>query len=71
MGSYFLMVKAPVSVAMNESFSEEPAVVDWMEKDPENFKVPETPRYFPVPESTLAVPLTSTTVGAAWPTAQA
>ena len=65
------MLKTPVSVALKASLSLEPAVVDLMENEPVNLRVPDTPLYLPRPPVTLATPFTLTEVGALSPAAQA
>ena len=64
------MVKVPVSVALNASLSEEPAVLDVTLKDPLKLNVPETPLYLPEPPVTFATPFTLTLVGVLVPAAQ-
>jgi len=44
-----LIDKVPVSVALNESLSLDPAVVDWIEKLPLKLRVPVAPLNLPVP----------------------
>jgi len=61
----------PVSVALNESLSLDPAVVDWIEKLPLKLRVPVAPLNLPVPLKTFATPLTVTGDGAALLTAHA
>src|ERR1700722_11382046 len=60
-----LMVTATVSVELNESFSVEPAVVAWIEKEPLKLSVPVAPLNLPVPLRIFATPVTVTGVGAA------
>jgi len=60
-----------VSVALNESLSLEPAVVDWIEKLPLKLSVPVAPLNLPVPLRTVARPFTVTGDGAALLTAHA
>ena len=60
-----------MSVALNESLSLEPAVVDWIEKLPLKLSVPVAPLNLPVPLRTVATPFTVTGDGAALLTAHA
>jgi hypothetical protein len=66
-----LTVTTPERVALYESFSDDPAVVPWIENDPLKLKVPDAPLNFPVPLKIFATPVTVTGDGAALLTAQA
>ena len=61
----------PVSVALNVSVSLEPALLDWIWKEPLILSVPLAPLYLPTPPVTWATPVTVTVVGALSAAAQA